>query len=301
MSSTLLTLARPREGLASRVADYVELTKPRIALLVLVAVAVSACVSQWGIVLHPLNLVHTLLGTLLVAASASAMNQWLERHRDARMPRTADRPLPAGRLSSFEVLTFAAISIVAGFLYLFAAVGWLTALLGLATWVLYVWVYTPLKSRTSLNTLVGAIPGAMPILIGWSATGAAFDLRAVALFTILFLWQFPHFMAIAWIYRDQYRQGGMKMLPVVDPTGRSAGLQAVIAALALLPVSLIPGLFTPSSSVYLVAALALGIGQLICALLFYRRLDDAAARRLLRASLIYLPALLLLLMLIPFV
>ncbi len=301
MSSSTLTIPGERAGLLAKVGDYIELTKPRIALLVLIVVAISACVSQWGMVFNIVNLIHTLIGTLLIASSASALNQWLERDRDAKMKRTSNRPLPAGRLSSFEVVAFALMSVVSGIVYLAAAVNWLTMMLGLATWVLYVCVYTPLKTRTSWNTFVGAIPGALPVLIGWSATGAAFDIRAWALFTIVFLWQFPHFMAIAWIYRQQYEKGGMMMLSVVDSTGKSAGIQAVLTALALLPVSIVPGLFTPGASLYLVAAVALGIGQLFCAITFRMQLSDASARRLLRASLVYLPALLFLLMLSPFV
>jgi protoheme IX farnesyltransferase len=174
-----------------------------------------------------------------------------------------------------------------------------TAALGLLTWLLYVCVYTPLKSRTSLNTAVGAVAGAMPVLMGWSASGAEIDLRAAALFLVVFLWQFPHFMAIAWIYREQYDAAGLKMLTVVDPSGRRAGTQAVLSALALLPVSFIPALLSPGASLYVLAAFALGGGQLACAVMFCAKRDEAAARRLLRASLVYLPALLTLLLFVP--
>lgn len=299
MSSIVSVERRPSSAMA-RLADYVELTKPKIGLLVLVAVAVAYYVAQWGQP-EPLVLLHLLLGTLLVSASASALNQWLERGTDRLMERTAGRPLPSGRLSAVEVVGFAAVTICAGLAYLALAVNFITALLGLLTWTIYVWVYTPLKTRTALNTAVGAIAGALPVLMGWSAGGAALDKRAWALFLILFLWQFPHFMAIAWIYRRQYARGGLKMLSVVDPTGRRAGLQAVLAALALLPVSFVPALFAPGVSWYVALAFVLGAGQLACAVLFCARLDEASARRLLRASLVYLPLLLGLLLLVPWI
>lgn len=300
MSSIVSIEQRPASALA-RVADYVELTKPKIGLLVLVAVAVAYYVAQWGQP-QPLVLLHLLLGTLLVSASASALNQWLERGTDGLMDRTAGRPLPAGRLSSVEVVGFAAVTICAGLVYLAWAVSFITAFLGLATWTIYVWIYTPLKTRTALNTAVGAVAGALPVLMGWSAGGAALDTRAWSLFLILFLWQFPHFMAIAWIYRRQYARGGLQMLTVVDPTGRRAGVQAVLAALALLPVSFVPALFAPPGiSWYVAVAFVLGAGQLACAVLFCFRLDEPSARRLLRASLVYLPLLLGLLLLVPWI
>jgi protoheme IX farnesyltransferase len=243
-------------------------------------------------------MIHAMLGTLLVASSASALNQYLERKLDLRMDRTADRPLPAGRLSAAEVIAFAVVTIVAGEVYLALLVNREAALWGLLTWAIYVWVYTPLKTRTPLNTAIGAISGALPVFIGWSAAGSVSDdfLRASSLFMIVFLWQFPHFMAIAWMYRKQYGKAGMQMLSVVDPTGRRAGVQAVCGALALLPVSLLPGLFTPGlgGSVYLASAFLLGVMQLAFAVAFCTSLSDLAARRLLKASLVYLPTVLML-------
>ena len=300
MSTSSISVARERLGAMARVADYVELTKPKISALVLVTVAVSGFVARWGTI-EPILLLNTIVGTILIAASASAFNQWLERDSDSLMQRTANRPLPAGRLSETEVLCFACAAIVFGLIYLLLTTNLTTAILGLATWLLYVWVYTPLKSRTHLNTAVGAIAGALPVLMGWAATGAAFDVRALALFTIVFLWQFPHFMAIAWLYRKQYERGGMKMLSVVDPSGRRAGVQAVLAALALLPVSFVPGLLAPGAVVYVLVAFCLGVAQLICAAIFLAKLDESAARLLLRASLVYLPLLLTMLMILPFV
>jgi protoheme IX farnesyltransferase len=304
MSTSTLTVERRRVSLLARGLDYVELTKPRIAIMVLVTVAVSSLVARWGQP-DPLVILHALIGTFFTAASASALNQWLERRRDSLMERTADRPLPSGRLSPKEVLAVSLIWIVFGTVYLGMMLNWTTAFLGLLTWFLYVWVYTPLKRRTWLNTMVGAVAGALPVLMGWAATGASLnpliDVRALALFLVLFLWQFPHFMAIAWIYRKQYEKAGLKMLTVVDPSGKRAGLQAVGCALALLPVSFVPGLLTSGAAVFVAVAFLLGVAQLVCAILFFVSANDTSARRLLRASLIYLPSLLALLVVLPFI
>jgi protoheme IX farnesyltransferase len=289
---------------AARLLDYVELTKPKISLLVLVTVAVSAYVGSAG----PLNgtlLLHTLIGTALVAASASAFNQRLERGTDALMSRTSTRPLPAGRLADREVVAFGAVTIVLGLVYLVATVNPWTAVLGATTWILYVAVYTPLKPLTPFNTVVGAVAGALPTLMGWTAVGGSLSLelaggglKAATLFLIVYLWQFPHFMAIAWIYRRQYAAAGLKMLTVVDPSGRRAGRQAVVAALALIPVSLVP-VVEHASLGYFALALALGLAYLTAAMRFGWRPDESGARNLLRVSLIYLPAVLGLLMLAP--
>jgi protoheme IX farnesyltransferase len=299
MSMSSLTTPAPRTTVIARLADYVELTKPRIAALVLVCVAAGAFVSSWG-QFEPLLLVHALVGTLLVAASASGFNHWLERHSDARMTRTATRPLPAGRLSSVEVITFSVVTGIAGVAYLLLFTNTLSTLAGVATWITYVLLYTPLKSRTPFNTHVGAVSGALPVLIGAAAVSGRLE-PALALFGILLFWQFPHFMAIAWIYREEYARAGLKMSPVVDPSGRSAGLTAVLNALVLLPLSYFAVAHYPpwEAGVFLVAALVLGAGQLACALAFCWRRDVVSARRLLRASLIYLPAILLLLIALP--
>jgi protoheme IX farnesyltransferase len=297
MSTSSLVVVNRRAGLVARVVDYVELTKPKIAVLVLITVAVSAFVGAWGQP-DPWLLLHALVGTALVAASASALNQWLEADRDLLMQRTANRPLCAGRLQVAEVLLFSAVTIVVGAACLWAMVGSVAACWGLATWVMYVWVYTPLKVISPLNTLVGAIAGALPVFIGWSAAGGGFDARCAALFLLVFLWQFPHFMAIAWIYRSQYAQAGMRMLPVVDATGVRAGAQAVMAAAALLPISLLPVIYTPGALWYVAAVMLLGLAQLWCAVAFCVHRNEVAARALLRASLVYLPALLVLLVLV---
>jgi protoheme IX farnesyltransferase len=300
MSASALIVEAPRTTLAVRLRDYVELTKPRIAVLELVVVATAAVVATWGTP-EPAVLWHAMVGTLLVAASASAANQWLERGLDGRMKRTANRPLPAGRLGSTEVLTFSAITLLAGVVYFAWFINWTSLGWALATWIAYVAVYTPLKTRSAMNTAVGAVAGALPVLIGWSATGNALDVRALALALLLFLWQFPHFMAIAWLYRSEYGRAGYQMLTVVEPTGQRAGWQAVIAALALVPISLVPVLENPSlgSVLFIGAASLIGLGQLALAWAFWRQPDDFRARLLLRASLVYLPTILLLLVLVP--
>jgi protoheme IX farnesyltransferase len=197
------------------------------------------------------------------------------------------------------VLAFGSVTIVLGVVYLAAYVSVLTAALGLLTWVLYVVVYTPMKRLTPANTAVGAVAGALPILMGWTAVGAPLDLRGWSLFLILFLWQFPHFMAIAWIYRRDYDGAGLKMLSTVDPSGFRAGAQAIVAALVLVPVSVVPCLTLPSGSIFLLWAIVLGVGQLLCAVAFFVQKSDTSARRLLLASLIYLPAMMGLLALGP--
>jgi len=298
VSTSTVTYADDRSQIAQRLCDYVELAKPRIVALELVTVAVAAFVAGGG--LPDIGfVVHALIGTLLIGAGASAFNQWLEREIDSRMDRTADRPLPAGRLGAREVFWLGSAATILGAAYLVVWVGPLTAALGLATWVLYVCVYTPLKRRTHANTLVGAVAGAMPVLMGWTAVGGRLDVSAATLFLIVFLWQFPHFMAIAWIYRRQYAAAGMRMLSVVDPSGLRPGAQAVLAALVLVPVSLLPAVAGFAGPIYFFWALALGVGQLGCAAAFLVRRDDASARVLLRASLVYLPALLMWLMLGP--
>ncbi len=294
MSVTTTTLAvADARPIWTRANSYLELAKPRIAVLVLITVAVSAVLASGGFP-NSLILLHTLLGTAIVAASASALNQWIEQDSDALMARTADRPLPSGRLASREVLLLGLLGAIAGVAYLAVLVHWQAALFGLLTWTLYVWVYTPLKSRTTLNTVVGAVAGAMPVCIGWSAVGDV-DLACLTMFLLVYLWQFPHFMAIAWLYRKQYHQAGIWMLPVADPQGHRTGAQAVAGAMALLPVSLMPMVLLPVASFYPLGVSLLGLGQLSCATWFAHERSDRSARWLLRASLIYLPAVLLLL------
>ena len=299
MSTSTISLTHERVTSLERLRGHVELTKPRIGLLVLMTVVVSGTVASWGQP-DPIALLHAAVGTALVAASGSALNQWLERSRDALMERTAERPLPAGILTARQVVRFGLTSVVIGLCYLVWFVNWQAASLALATWTLYVWAYTPLKTQSVWNTAIGAVAGALPTGIGWAAAGGSWDLRAMALFLIVFLWQFPHFMAIAWIYRSQYARAGIRMLTVVDPSGHRAGLQAVSGALAVIPVSFLLAVDSlPESLPYIVAAMLLGSWQLFTALAFFVRRDEWAARRLLRVSLIYLPALLILTMSIP--
>jgi protoheme IX farnesyltransferase len=286
--------------LAVRLQDYVELTKPRITIMMLIAVAVAAYAADWRWPDLSL-LLNTLIGTALVACSASASNQWLERFSDRLMVRTSNRPLPSGRMSSREVLSFAAVSLVSGVACLTVFASLDAAAWAVGTWAVYVVLYTPLKRRSEVNTAIGAISGAMPLCIGWTAVGGPYDLRLAALFLTMFLWQFPHFMAIAWLYRHQYAQAGLRMMTVVEPTGRRAGVQAVMAAAALLPVSLIPAISgpAPGAAWYAALVLLLGVAQLACAVIFFAQRTEGSARLLLRASLVYLPALLGLLLIIP--
>lgn len=278
--------------------DYFSLIKPKIGLLVLVATATAAYVGAWGQV-DPWALLNGLVGTFLIASGACALNQWLERRTDGLMPRTADRPIPAGRIEAASALWFGSALSVLGAIYLIALTRPMTALCGIASWLIYVCIYTPLKSRTTLNTFVGAISGAIPMLIGWSISGAAWDARALSLFLILFFWQFPHFMAIAWLYRKDYALGQCQMLTVVEPTGLRAGKQAVICAVATALASFVPALYVPDGRVYLASAAFLGGAYFMCAASFLLLRDDFNARILLRGSLIYLPLILLILALLP--
>jgi protoheme IX farnesyltransferase len=219
------------------------------------------------------------------------------------MARTAQRPLVCGRLSSAEAGVFATVCLAAGTLELGIFTNWVAASLAVLTWITYVLAYTPLKVISPINTAIGAVAGALPVLIGWTAMGSEIDSRAMALFLVLFLWQFPHFMAIAWLYRRDYAQAGYQMLTVVDSTGDRAGRQSVIAALALIPISILPVLAAPGMGSVLYVALAglLGFGQLVIAAWFWRQPNDLRARVLLRASLVYLPTVLVTLMLAPWI
>lgn len=274
----------------SKLRDFIVLTKPRISVMVLFTVAAAGYAASpyqdwysWGIL-------HAVVGTFLVAASGSALNQYLERWFDGRMKRTAKRPLPTRRLSSMEVVVFGTITISSGLVYLWLTVGITAFLIALTTWVMYVWIYTPLKRVTWWNTLIGAIAGALPIMIGWSATGAPFNALAWSMFGVLFLWQFPHFMAIAWLYREEYARGFMKMLPVIDSTGLSAGIHAVVCALLLIPTSLVPFWVVPECPVWFaVLCFVVNAVYLAYSIYFMAQRNDRTARYLLRSSLLYLP------------
>jgi heme o synthase len=280
-----------------RALDYLELTKPRIAVLVLATVVTGFLLASHQSV-DGWRLLHVVIGTSLVAGGASALNQWLERHRDARMSRTANRPLPAGRLLPTEALAFGISLGVSGTLYLLVTLpSPLTALIAVITFACYVGAYTPLKPVTTWNTLIGAVPGALPPVIGYSAVAGSLDLGALILFLIVFIWQIPHFFAIAWMYRFQYARAGLLMLPVVDPHGRRTALQMVLYCLALLPISLLPVYLHSAGWLYGVGAVLLGFFFLNAACRFARQRNDTRARRVLRTSLLYLPGLLLLLLL----
>jgi protoheme IX farnesyltransferase len=281
----------------TRLADYMQLTRPRLTVMALVTVAVGAVLASGG---TPdwRAVMHAVVGTALVAGGASALNQWWERDVDARMRRTRDRPLPAGRLQPGEVLALGIGSAAGGVVYLAVTLTHpLAAGVAALTLLTYVFAYTPLKGRTPLNTLVGAIPGALPPVIGWVAVRGSVSAEAVDLFAILFLWQVPHFLAIAWIYRADYGRAGLRMLPSVDPDGSTTGRQMIGYCLALVVASLMPVVVGGAGPVYLVGALLLGTGFLACAVRFSLRRTLARARAVLRASLIYLPALLTLLLL----
>jgi heme o synthase len=278
------------------VADYLELTKPRITVMVVLTALVGFVMgSRAGI--SPVGLSTVLLGVAFVASGASALNMLLERDTDALMRRTRDRPLPSSRLQPTDVLVFGMVLTVAGLLGLYFWSGPTAAAVAFATWASYVFVYTPLKRRTSLSTLVGAVPGALPPVIGWAAARGSVDPAAFVLFAILFLWQIPHFLAIAWIYREDYARGGLPMLPVLDPHGHLTGRQAVSHSLALLFVSLAPAAAGMAGRAYLVGALLLGMAMTGVALRAAIVRTTPAARQLFLASIIYLPALSALLLL----
>jgi protoheme IX farnesyltransferase len=275
----------------SRAAVLGELFKMRLTTLVLLTTLVGFYLGSRGPVSWAL-MFHTLFGTALLAGGAAALNQWLECEHDAKMRRTQDRPLPSGRLTADAVLMIGGSCGVLGLIYLALTVNLLTAVLGAVTICSYLFVYTPLKRITTLNTVIGAIPGALPPLMGWTAARGEISGEGWSLFAILCFWQLPHFLAIAWMYRDQYAKAGFVMLPVVDPTGERTGRQALSHTLGLLPVSLCPFLFKMVGPVYLAGALLLGMAFLWCAFQFSRQLTLQRARLLFFASIIYLPSLL---------
>ncbi len=294
--SAPLTTIRQREGavsLSSRFADYLEITKPRISVMVLITVCVGYALGSFG-VWNVGVLLHALFGISLVATASSALNQFIERDSDALMHRTANRPIPSGRLSAIEVMCFGLVCGAAGTVWLAMFVNLTTSVLTLLTLVLYVFAYTPLKSRSHICTAIGAIPGALPPVLGWSAAGAPLDARAVALFGILFLWQFPHFLAIAYLHRDDYRRASLKMLPGKG-IPRVVGWMAIGYALLLLPVSLMPSAVALAGPGYFAAAILLGVGYLVASVRFMRNESARTARGLILTSLVYLPVLLLVL------
>ncbi len=270
---------------------FTELVKARLTLLVLLTTLVGFYLGASSPVDYG-RMLNTLWGTALVAAGAAALNQLLEREHDARMRRTEDRPLPSGRISPNAVLLLGATLSLVGLTWLLLAVNAITALLGVITLASYLFLYTPLKRVTVLNTAVGAIPGALPPLMGWTAATGGVSAEGWALFAILFFWQMPHFMAIAWLYREDYSRAGFRMLSGVDPEGRRTAASAVRNTLALLVISLFPYLLHISGAAYLGGAVVLGLLFLGFAIVFARSLTERSARRLFLASILYLPLLL---------
>lgn len=269
---------------------YVDLTKPRITFLVVLTTIAGFCLaSAHG--LDWLNLVHLIVGISLLSSGISTLNQWMERDLDALMLRTRNRPLPTGKMSPTQALKFGLSLTLGAIVYVLFFINGLTALLGAITAASYLLLYTPLKTRTTLSTVWGAFPGAMPPLVGWVAVRGQLNIEGWVLFAILFLWQFPHFLAIAWMYRDDYARAGIKMLPVVEPEGRITSQQIVLYTVMLLPVSLLPTLVQVSGWVYFGGAIILGLGFLYFSILAALRRTTWQARRLLLASVIYLPLL----------
>ncbi len=305
MSSTSSTLTAPGNSFSTLLRDYAELTKARVTTLVILTAwcgyylgAVRSGVSSWS-----WGLLHALLGIGLVSAGTAALNEVIEHEVDGQMHRTAQRPLPAGRMSFLHALTAGIVMTVGGSLYLGMALNALTGWLALGTAATYLLAYTPLKRVSPICTFVGAFPGAMPGVLGWTAIRGHLDIGAFILFSIVFVWQFPHFFSIAWLYREDYARGGIRMLPVVEEDGRSTARRIIGYSILLIPVSLLPSFLGMAGRVYLVGALLLGAG-----LFFYSfRLSslnapvDAAvskqrARQLLRATVLYLPLLFILMM-----
>jgi len=285
-------------GKPNRVKDYLELTKPRITWLIVMSTAVGYYFGhsgRWSLWL----VLHSLLGTALIASGTAALNQWYERDADRHMRRTQARPLPAGRLQPYQALLFGTALALVGGLELGLFVNWLTAALGVATLASYLFVYTPLKQKTWWSTTVGAIPGAMPPLIGYAAAANGLRAEAYVLGAILFLWQFPHFYAIAWMYREDYSRAGIRMLPVVEPDGESTSRQILLYSVLLIPISLLPKWMGMTGSIYLIGALTLGLFFLYSGIRVSMERTKVRARGVLLASVVYLPILYVLMVLDP--
>ena len=293
--ATIKPAVELRVSVLRRAADYWTLTKPEVNFLVLISAlagfyAASRVPFDWAL------LAHTLVGTLLVASGTATLNQLIERDADARMRRTALRPLPSGRMPAMNALVFGMFLSVAGGLYLLALVNALACILAMATLLTYLLIYTPLKKRTPWCTFLGAFPGAAPPLIGWAGSAGSLSRDAWVLYAILFLWQFPHFLAIAWMYREDYARAGLKMLPQDDAEGSAAMRQIMAGALLLLPVSLLPAWFGQAGAVYLAGAFTLGLMYIYSGARLATVKTNIRARRLVLASIVYLPLVFALLM-----
>jgi protoheme IX farnesyltransferase len=270
--------------------DYIALTKPRITWLILMSTGVGyffGAKNGWQF----LTLLHTIIGTGLIASGTAALNQWYEREADAKMRRTQERPLPSGRLVAWKALVFAILISLAGFVELWLGANALAATLGLFTLLTYLFVYTPLKQRSPHSTTIGSIPGAMPPLIGFAAARGTLTWEAWVLFAILFLWQFPHFYAIAWMYKEDYARAGIRMLPVVEPDGKSTARRIMLYSMALIPISMMPKFFAMAGNFYLYGAIALGLAFLYYGLKIRADRTRQQARQVLLASVVYLPVL----------
>jgi protoheme IX farnesyltransferase len=288
--ATLVLEPTARSGVIARIQDYSELIKPRITALVVLTTYVGFHLGAvapfgWGYV------AHLLLGTAFTCGGTSALNQWWERERDARMRRTADRPLPAGRMSADHALAFGVGLAIAGLAELALFVNLMSALVTAVTLVSYVFIYTPLKTRTWLCTVVGAVPGALPPVIGWAAARGTLDWSAGSLFAIMFVWQLPHFYAIAWMYREDYARGGFPMLPVVDPAGHATTRHIVAWSLALVPASLLPALLGVAGTWYATGAVVLGFAFVALAATLAAHCTLPHAKRVFLGSIVYLPVL----------
>ena len=277
--------------------EYIELTKPRITWLILMSTGIGffyglPVAPSWLAFLKSipfLSLFHTILGTGLLASGTAALNQWYERDADRHMRRTADRPLPSGKMTAGHALMFGIALSVAGFVDLWLGVNRLSASIGAFTLASYLFLYTPMKQRTWWSTTVGAVPGALPPIIGFAAAAGTLTTQSWVLFAILFLWQFPHFYSIAWMYKDDYARAGIRMLPVVEPDCRSTARQIVVYGIALIPASLVPGMLGMSGRVYLVGALALGLWFLYSGVRVALERSLVRARAVLLTSVVYLP------------
>lgn len=291
MDSAAVEIAASKDiGIRERIQAFVELTKPRIAFMLILSAAAGFYMGTVG-AFNFVLFVNAMIGIGLLAFGVATMNQWLERRIDVHMERTAGRPLPTGRVTPNEALVFGIVQCAVAELYLFFLVNPLTAAFGTTVIVGYVFLYTPLKTKTSASTAIGAIPGAMPPLMGWTAAANEFTLGAWILFVFLFLWQFPHFFAIAWLYKDQYAKAGIKMLPVVDRDGKLTARQIVMFTLMLVAVSLAPFFFGFSGWIFGAAALVLGLWFLFESIRTAKAKTPEMARRLLYVSVLYLPLL----------
>ena len=290
IGSPALPIAADHAG--RRVADFLALCKPRVVAMVLVTTAVGYYLGGTAAPIDYARFLSTLVGTALAAGGTLALNQYMERERDALMQRTRDRPLPDGRIVPIDALLFGTVLTAAGLAYLALAVDTLPALVTALTTATYLFAYTPLKPRTSLCSVVGAIPGALPPLTGWAAARGSLGIEAGVLFAIMFMWQIPHSLAIASLYRDDYARAGIRLLPVIEPDGSSTGRHVLSNSFALLMVALMPTMIGLAGSTYFVVALALGLLLVLASARLARSASPADARRLLLATLVYLPLLL---------